>query len=96
VACYELLDHRSLQSAWLSAPVAAALALMAMQLTGTVHPPAGGTVLIAAMGSDRLHAMGFALLLPTFAGATILVLIAMLNNLVPGRVAKAKYPLRWW
>ena len=90
VACYEAMA-RPLGSAWLAAPVSAAIALMGMQLTGTVHPPAGGTVLIAVLGSERLHAMGFALLLPTFVGAVILVAVALANNLVQGR----KYPQRW-
>ena len=95
VACYELLDKPNLHSPWLATPVSAALALMGMQLTGTVHPPAGGTVLIAVLGSNRLHDMGFALLLPTFIGSVLLVCVAMLNNLIYARKAKASYPTRW-
>ena len=41
---------------------------MGMQLTGTVHPPAGGTVLIAVLGSPKLHDMQFLLLVPTLVG----------------------------
>lgn len=93
VACYELLDKHSLGSPWLAVPVAAALALMAMQLTGTVHPPAGGTVLIAVLGSERLHSMGFALLLPTLVGSLLLLAVALLNNAVPWR---KRYPTKWW
>ena len=91
VACHELFSV-PLGSPWLSVPLGASFALMAMQLTGTVHPPAGGTVLIAVLGSQRLHAMGFGLLLPTLIGAVLLVAVAMLNNVVPGR---KKYPQRW-
>ena len=93
ISCYELFDRLTLGSPWLAVPLAAAFALMGMQLTGTVHPPAGGTVLIAVLGSERLHDMGFALLVPTLIGSLLLLLVALLNNLVPWR--KQRYPTRW-
>lgn len=96
VACYEVLDRQWLQSPWLSVPVGASLALMSMQLTGTVHPPAGGTVLIAVLGSEQIRDLGFALLVPTLIGALLLVGVALLNNMVPSRKAKAPYPKRWF
>merc|ERR1711939_114692 len=91
VACYELIAN-PMESVWLCLPVATSLAMMAMQLTNTVHPPAGGTVLIAVLGSDRMHNLGFRLLIPTGIGAVLLVLVAMGNNLIP---ARKKYPTKW-
>ena len=37
----------------LGIPTATALAIMAMQVTRTLHPPAGGTVLIAFAGGAK-------------------------------------------
>ena len=93
VACWEAFAKPfEDDSPWLALPFAAAFATMGMQVTGTVHPPAGGTVLIAVLGSKKLHDMQFELLIPTFVGSVLLVAVAMLNNFVPGR---QKYPQRW-
>jgi CBS-domain-containing membrane protein len=42
-----------------SAGVAVALAVVAMALTQTVHPPGGATALIAVTGGERILHMGF-------------------------------------
>ena len=63
-----------------------------MLCTRLVHPPAAGTALLAALGSQELQAMGFQLLIPTSIGATILVMVGVLfNNLFKGR----SYPKYW-
>jgi CBS-domain-containing membrane protein len=78
---------------WLAVPVATASAIMAMQATKTVHPPAGGTVLIALMGSAKVHAMGYALLAPIGLTSTILVGCGLaLNNFKEG---SPSYPTYW-
>ena len=51
-----------------------------------------GTCGVRFAGSERMHEMGFAILLPTLTGSLILLLIALLNNFVPGR----KYPVTWF
>ena len=51
-----------------------------MKLTGTVHPPAGGTVLISVLGSPQLHALGYMLMVPTCIDAAILFGVALINN----------------
>jgi CBS-domain-containing membrane protein len=78
---------------WLSAPLAVSTALMGMQLTHTLHPPAAGTALIAVVGSPVLHALGFGFVLaPAGLGAALLVgSAAILNNCVTSRA----YPKRW-
>lgn len=66
---------------WLAVPVACSGAIMAMQLTKTMHPPAGGTVLIAAMASSKLAALGYSLLCPVALTSSMLVAGGLLNNL---------------
>ena len=78
---------------WLSTALAVSLATVAMYLTHTLHPPGGGTALIAIIGSEKVHALGYWYVLdPVLLGVCILVLIAvLLNNLSPLR----KYPTYW-
>ena len=71
-----------------AAPVGVALATSLMAATRTVHPPAGGTALIAVLGSARIHAMGPMLLVPTALGSVLLVGTGVLWNRLIGR----KYP----
>ena len=42
--CKQVIIHQP----WIASPVAMSLALLAMQLTATTHPPGGATALIAA------------------------------------------------
>lgn len=68
---------------------AVGLAIVAMYLTHTTHPPGGATALIAVHD----HAKWMFLLLPVAAGAVILVTIAVFaNNIVNHR----QYPKHWW
>ncbi len=89
VACYKLLFWEP----WLASSVAVATAIAAMHLTRTLHPPAGATCLIAVIGGDRIHALGFQyVLVPVAAGISLLVLIALLfNNISRTR----RYPEFW-
>ena len=90
VACFKLLG----QTPWLAEAVSVATAIALMQATGTVHPPGGATALIAVIGSDALHDLGFFYaLVPVGLGAGILLLIALCTNrLAPNR----QYPKSWW
>mmetsp|Transcript_16018 Transcript_16018/g.25096 ORF Transcript_16018/g.25096 Transcript_16018/m.25096 type:complete len:211 (+) Transcript_16018:237-869(+) len=77
---------------YITGPVSVGAAIMAMQLTNTVHPPAGGTALIAVLG-PAFHPLGFSLLIPTFVGSTVLVGSALIfNNLFRGSM---RYPQYW-
>ncbi|MEO5355364.1 MAG: HPP family protein [Magnetococcus sp. XQGC-1] len=89
VAIFTLLP----QTLWLASALAVACAIAAMQITATLHPPGGATALIAVIGSDRLHALGFLYaLVPALSGAIIMLVVALLvNNIPKGR----RYPL-WW
>lgn len=63
----------------LAAPVAVATAVAAMQLSRTLHPPGGATALIAVIGSEEIHALGFGFLLPLLSGLIILFAAACLS-----------------
>ncbi|ABK42989.1 HPP family protein+B94 [Magnetococcus marinus MC-1] len=72
---------------WLAAALAVSLAIVAMQFTRTLHPPGGATALIAVIGSQRIHDLGYwYALLPALSGAICLLVVALLvNHLAPGR-----------
>ena len=64
----------------LAAPLAVSGSIVLMHLTRSLHPPAGGTVLIAVLGSPELHALGYSLLVPTMLDASLLFGVALANN----------------
>jgi CBS-domain-containing membrane protein len=90
VACYQLFGG----TLWLASALAASLALAAMMVTKTMHPPGGATALIAVIGGPKVHALGFLYaVIPAGLGALILVVIALLvNNLSRDR----RYPQYWF
>lgn len=80
----------------LAAGLAVGSATAIMLLTGSLHPPAGATALIAVLGPVKVHALGYEYLLsPVLLGVTILLISALLiNNLSPDE--SRHYPLAWW
>lgn len=84
-----LPDHTIMASA-----AAVSFALVAMLLTKTVHPPGGATALIAVIGGDKIHHLGFLYpFVPAGAGALVLLIVGLLvNNIARGR----RYPEYWW
>lgn len=77
-----------------AAPAAVSLALLGMQLTGTMHPPGGATALIAVSGHPVVQQMGYLyILFPVAAGFLILLLIGIIINNIP---RDRQYPLRWF
>lgn len=88
VAIFQLLGGTQ----WLAAALAVALAIGAMRITQTLHPPGGATALIAVIGGENLHRLGFSyVLVPVGLGTLILLLVALAVNRLAGR----KYPQRW-
>lgn len=81
------------QVLWLSAALAVSLAIVAMLLTKSLHPPGGATALIAVIGGPDIHQLGYAYaIVPAGAGALVLLVIALLiNNLARHR----RYPEHW-
>jgi CBS-domain-containing membrane protein len=79
---------------WLAAALAVSLAIAAMHATKTLHPPGGATALIAVVGSDQVHGLGYLFaIVPAASGALLMLLVALLVNNVP---RTRRYPLFWW
>lgn len=90
VATYQVLHAHM----WLAASVAVATAIVVMHATKTLHPPGGATALIAVIGSTKIHALGYLYaIIPAGAGATIMLVIALLVNNIP---KNRKYPEFWY
>ncbi|WP_198304659.1 HPP family protein [Arcobacter vandammei] len=69
---------------FLAAAIAVSTSILVMQLTLTLHPPGGATALIAVIGNEQIHDLGFFyVLVPVFSGALILFLIAFIINNIP-------------
>ncbi len=86
VSIYKLLPD----IIWLTAPLAVALSIVAMQVTKSLHPPGGATALIAVIGSEKIKALGYLFVLsPVLTGALMLFAVALVfNNITQNR----KYP----
>lgn len=78
---------------WIAAPMAVSLAIVAMLLTRTLHPPGGATALIAVIGGSKIHKLGFLYaFFPAGAGALIMLIVALIvNNISHNR----RYPEYW-
>jgi CBS-domain-containing membrane protein len=89
VAAWKLLH----QDPWLAQAVAVATAIALMHATKTLHPPGGATALIAVIGSDAVHDLGFFyVLVPATLGPLLLLLVALLVNNIP---QSRRYPEIW-
>jgi len=89
VACQQLF-HSTL---WLAAALAVSTAIAVMHATRTLHPPGGATALIAVIGGEKIHSLGFLYaLFPVGGGALIMLLVALLVNNIPKH---RRYPEFW-
>lgn len=75
--------------------IAVSLSVVAMHYTVTLHPPGGATALIAVIGSDNIHGLGYLYVIsPIAIGAIIMLLVALvINNLSSN--PKRHYPRYW-
>ena len=90
VASYQLLQHHM----WLASSVAVATAIAVMHATKTLHPPGGATALIAVIGGQKIHALGFFyVILPTALGVAIMLMVALVVNNIP---QNRRYPEFWF
>jgi CBS-domain-containing membrane protein len=88
VMCYRYLpDVLVLQE---STAVASAIALM--MVTRTVHPPGGATALIAVIGSDAVHDIGWGYVYVVLIGAGVMLLVAVVSN---NLLERGSYPQHW-
>lgn len=78
---------------WAAAAFAVATAIAVMHATKTLHPPGGATALIAVIGSEEIHGLGFLYpLVPVGLGAAVMLLVALVVNNIP---STRKYPEYW-
>lgn len=89
VTSYQMLgDH-----IWLAAAAAVATAIAVMHATKTLHPPGGATALIAVIGGESVHRLGYLYaIFPAGTGATIMLVVALLINNIP---KTRRYPEFW-
>lgn len=78
---------------WLASALAVSTAIALMHLTKTLHPPGGATALIAVIGGDAVHQLGYLyVLVPAGLGAVVMLIIALLVNNIP---QNRRYPEFW-
>ena len=78
---------------WVLSSVAVATAIFFMHATKTLHPPGGATALIAIIGSEKIHQLGYLYaFVPAGLGALVMLVIALLINNIP---QKRRYPEFW-
>lgn len=89
VAAFQFLG----QLPWLASAAAVSTAIALMHLTKTLHPPGGATALIAVIGGDSVHQLGYLYaIIPAGLGALVMLIIALVvNNIAPNR----RYPEFW-
>jgi len=78
---------------WLASPVAVATSIAVMHATKTLHPPGGATALIAVIGSQKIHNLGFwYVIIPAGLGPVIMLVVALIVNNIP---KNRRYPEFW-
>lgn len=89
VACYQHLSFNP----WFASAFAVASAIAVMHATRTLHPPGGATALIAVIGSEQIHALGYLYaVIPAGLGALIMLAVALAVNNIP---RSRRYPEYW-
>ncbi len=89
----------SCQIIFVSSPIAAActavsLAIFLMTLTKTLHPPGGASALLAVVGDEAIHNLGYLYAVtPCLLGATIIVGVGVTFSYLTGQ---KHYPQKWW
>ncbi len=78
---------------WVASALAVSTAIALMHATKTLHPPGGATALIAVIGSEKIHALGyFYAIMPVGLGALMMLFVALLVNNIP---KNRRYPEFW-
>ena len=78
---------------WLASAIAVATSIAIMHATKTLHPPGGATALIAVIGSQKIHNLGYLyVLIPAGVGPLIMLAVALLVNNLP---ENRRYPEFW-
>ena len=80
---------------WLASALAVSLAIVAMLVTQSLHPPGGATSVLAVIGSPAVKNSGYYyVIFPALISSTILVTVALLmDNL--SQLPQRAYPAYW-
>ena len=79
----------------LASSLAVSLSIVAMHFTRTLHPPGGATALIAVIGGESVHSLGYTYVLcPVLIGALVMLLVALVVNNLSSN-PKRHYPVYW-
>jgi CBS-domain-containing membrane protein len=90
VTCWKLFH----QYPWFAEAMAVSTAIALMHFTRTLHPPGAATSLIAVIGSESVHKLGYLyVLVPSTLGPLIMLLVAILVNNIP---ESRRYPEIWF
>ncbi|KAF9267927.1 HPP-domain-containing protein [Marasmius fiardii PR-910] len=83
-------EERYLELEWLCGSLCTAVAIVAMQITSTTHPPAGATALLAATNAE-IRDLGWYYLPVVLLSSTLALAVALLINNIQRR-----YPVFWF
>jgi len=75
---------------WLAGSLACATASTVMAITKTIHPPSGGTALMAAT-SVEIRAMGWYYVPVVMLSSVLMIAVGLITNNMQRR-----YPMFWW
>ncbi|KZT07794.1 HPP-domain-containing protein [Laetiporus sulphureus 93-53] len=74
---------------WLAASLSTSVAIVAMQITGTTHPPAGATALLPALNDDIWELSWYYLPVVLLSSMLVLAVALLVNNI------QRRYPMFW-
>ena len=87
----DLQDDNPVPSlSWLASSLAAAIAIVVMQMTKTTHPPAGATALLPVV-EPVINRLDWYFLPVVLLSSVLVLVVALLNNNIQRR-----YPVFWW
>ena len=75
---------------WLAGALCCATASTVMAITKTIHPPSGGTALIAATQAD-IRAMGWYYVPVVMLSSALMIAVGLITNNI-----QRQYPMYWW
>ncbi len=86
-----VMSYQYIPETFLAAGLAVGLAIGAMHLTSSMHPPGGATALAAVIGGPSIHSLGYSYIItPVFLNVLIILLVAVVfNSFFPWR----RYPV---
>eukprot|EP01118_Nematostelium_gracile_P019806 TRINITY_DN9337_c0_g1_i1.p1 TRINITY_DN9337_c0_g1~~TRINITY_DN9337_c0_g1_i1.p1 ORF type:complete len:169 (+),score=25.57 TRINITY_DN9337_c0_g1_i1:131-637(+) len=90
ICCYAM---RTASLYWIRTTLAVSISIVVMDLTKTLHPPAGGTALIIASDLKTFEQFGFMyVVIPVILGNVLMLLVALIvMNIAQAR----RYPEYW-